>query len=80
MSKGAGKGNIFWIIVIAIVGVIGFFFLLLLASPVPAGPRTDSALNCEPARRLPRQPSIATITIVRHRAPASRPKSVMPPP
>ena len=32
MSKGAGKGNIFWIIVIAIVGVIGFFFLLLLAS------------------------------------------------
>jgi uncharacterized membrane protein YjgN (DUF898 family) len=31
MGKG-GKGNIFWIILIAIVGVVAFFFLLLLAS------------------------------------------------
>ncbi len=32
LGKGASKGNLLWIIVIAIAGVLGFIFLLFLAS------------------------------------------------
>ena len=46
MSKGAGKGNIFWIIVIAIVGVIGFFFCCCSHRPPPAPTARRACSSC----------------------------------